>query len=302
MSQRSRGIVSAYSASERFIQATSRNKNLISDDEQQRLKKTVVCFFGLSVGSHAAVTWIMESRADHIKIADPDTIEPSNLNRLRYGWDSVGKLKTAVISDQIHEMHPETVIHSLTKTDIRSVRQFILRTPRPDIIVDETDDIMAKFYFRTIAKKLRIPLICATDVGDNVLVDIERYDNPVQPKPFLGRINTEIFNRIRALSPKERMKCIIELVGLEYNSEAMLDSLLSIGKNITTWPQLGATATIAGGIVATVIKKIVLKEQIPSGRYVISLDDIFSVDFHSAVRKKKRLNKIKKIRLIFLNH
>jgi molybdopterin/thiamine biosynthesis adenylyltransferase len=301
MSQRSKGIASTYSDSERFVHATSRNKNLISDDEQQQLKKTVVCFFGLSVGSHAAITWIMESRADLIKIADPDTIEPSNLNRLRYGWDSIGKMKTAVISDQLHGMHPDIIIHSLTKTDVLSMRHFILQTPRPDIIVDETDDIMAKFHFRMIAKKLRIPLICASDVGDNILVDIERYDDTPQPQPFLGRIDPAIFKRIRTLTRKERLKCIIELVGLEYNSEAMLDSLLSIGKTIPTWPQLGATATIAGGIIATVIKKIVLKEQIPSGRYVISLDDIFSRDFHSAVREKKRLNKIKKIRQIFLN-
>src|SRR5579859_3741105 len=50
--------------------ATVRNRNLITQEEQEVLRKTVVGFFGMSVGSHAALTWMMGSRADVMKIMD----------------------------------------------------------------------------------------------------------------------------------------------------------------------------------------------------------------------------------------
>lgn len=57
----------------------------------------------------------------------------------------------------------------------------------------------------------------------------------------------------------------------------MLESFLDIGKNLKTWPQLGATESIAGGIITTVIKKIRLNEKIKSGRYNFSLDEMFVI-------------------------
>src|SRR3989344_875072 len=69
-----------------FELTTVRNRNLITSQEQSKLRKTVVGFFGMSVGSHCALTWMMESRADTIKIVDFDTLSASNLNRLRFGW------------------------------------------------------------------------------------------------------------------------------------------------------------------------------------------------------------------------
>src|SRR5258708_23752748 len=41
-----------------FELSTARNRNLISIDEQNELRQTTVAFFGLSVGSHAALTWM----------------------------------------------------------------------------------------------------------------------------------------------------------------------------------------------------------------------------------------------------
>ena len=77
-------------------------------------------------------------------------------------------------------------------------------------------------------------------------------------------------------------------MGFDKNSEEMLTSILQIGTGIPTWPQLGGTATIAGGVIATTIKKIVLDEKINSGRYFISLDDILVDNFNDPKRQLKR--------------
>ena len=61
-----------------------------------------------------------------------------------------------------------------------------------------------------------------------------------------------------------------------------------IGKTIKTWPQLGSTATIAGGLITTLVKKMVLRERVKSGRYYFSIDKLLVYDYDSKKRKKKK--------------
>src|SRR3989344_328949 len=95
---------------------TIRNKNLITTKQQEILQTTVVAFFGMSVGSHAALTWMMQSRANFIKIADPEKIMPTNLNRLRLGWNDITRYKTDAVKDAILAMHPFTHVETLIET------------------------------------------------------------------------------------------------------------------------------------------------------------------------------------------
>ena len=264
-----------------FDLTTARNRNLITPEEQTILRSKVVGFFGLSVGSHAALTWMMESRADKIKIVDPDIIMPTNLNRLRFGWGAVGKFKVDVVNTQLKEINPDVQVISSKETDEISVENIFQEDARLDVVIDEIDSLQGKLLLRRIAKKNKIPLISATDVGDNVFVDIEDYSKFPQPEFFLGRIPNIDEIDLNKLSLVEKRKLVIHYVGLEHNSEKMLNSLLNIGKSIITWPQLGATATISGGIVATLIKKILLSENVKSGRYYIDLEEIFVDDYNS---------------------
>lgn len=257
---------------------TSRNRNLITADQQKILQDTIVAFFGLSVGSHAALTWAMESRSDYIKISDPDTISPTNLNRLRFGWDTIGKRKTDVVEHELLRINPYMKVISSIKTDKPSVDEFFYSIKPVDLIVDAIDDLEGKLYLRQIARKNKLPLIMATDVGDNVIIDIERYDLEPDLDFFLGRLGDVEKINLKDISRIERLKLVFSLVGFDENSVEMLQSILDIGSKIPTWPQLGATATIAGGTITTLIKNIALKKNIKSGRYNISLDTIFRTD------------------------
>lgn len=273
--------------------STTRNRNLISIKNQQKLQNTVVAFFGLSVGSHAAITWIMESRAKTIRISDPDVISATNLNRLKIGWKHIGRLKTEVVKEELLSIHP---FCKVVTSNHQAIDQFLNQSPTTQIIVDAIDDMEGKVALRMFAKKHKIPLLSAADVGDNVVLDIERYDIHPQPKPFLGRIPEELYQSFASLSDQERRRLIIQLVGFEENSLEMLDSLLSIGKSTATWPQLGATATMAGGILTTTIKKIVLGEKVISGRYYISLDSLLISPFHTiheVTKKQKTIERVK---------
>lgn len=276
-----------------LLLSTIRNRNLISETEQKKLRNTIVCFFGLSVGSHAALTWIMESRAQVVKISDPDNISASNLNRLRYGVKSIGKKKTTTLKEQLMDINP--YMNVITSEETNSIDLFINSKPAVNVIIDAMDNLKAKVKVRQLARQHRLPVIMATDVGDNIIIDIERYDIDSTLDFFCGRIKKIEAINLDALTPIERRKLIFQLVGFEDNSEAMLRSLLDIGTRIPTWPQLGATATIAGGIITTIIKKIILGEKIISGRYHFSLDRLLVDDFLSAERIDERKSLIKKI-------
>lgn len=282
-----------------FGLSTSRNRHLITYEQQKILQKTVVAFFGLSVGSHAAVTWMIESRADAVKIVDPDVVSPTNLNRLRAGWDDVGIEKVYIVAKELKKVNPFTEVISHISKDEDSMRKLFDQSPKINVVVDAIDDMKGKILLRKFAKERKLPLISAADVGDNITLDIERYDENPQPEMFLGRIKNMDKIDFSKLSDLERRRLIIKLVGFEKNSEEMLDSLLGIGDTIGTWPQLGATAAIAGGIVATTIKKIVLGEKVKSGRYYICLDDILVAGFNSSGRKNSRKEQVQKIKKKF---
>lgn len=271
-----------------FSLSTTRNRNLITKDQQTLLKKTTVGFFGLSVGSHAALTWMMQSRADTIKIADPDKITPSNLNRMRVGWQDIGSYKVDVIRKELLSINPLASVIGYIGKEIDQVKKLFDVHPKMDVVVDEIDDLYGKMFLRKLAKKDKIPLLSAADCGDNVILDIERYDLIPQPQFFLGQIQKLDEKKLAKMSDLKKKKQIIKLVGFDKSEETMLKSLLALGTNLGTWPQLGATATMAGGIITTAIKKIILGEKVQSGRYYISLDDILTSDFESKKRRSYR--------------
>ncbi|PJE58272.1 MAG: hypothetical protein COU81_01590, partial [Candidatus Portnoybacteria bacterium CG10_big_fil_rev_8_21_14_0_10_36_7] len=262
-----------------------------------KLRKTVVAFFGLSVGSHSALTWMMLSRADEVKIIDPDDISPTNLNRLRFGWDSVGKKKIDVVGKALLKINPFVKIFKSNNTSSKSLIQTLSSLPKVDVVVDAIDKIEDKLLLRKTCKEKKIPLLSAADVGDNIFLDIERYDLYPQPIYFLGRIPNIEKVDFSKLTELGRKRLLIRLVGLDFNSERMLKSLYAIGDTVNTWPQLGSTATIAGGLITTAIKKILIGEALKSGRYKIDLDGLLMSD---SVKKRKRKSQlIKKVKKKF---
>ena len=71
---------------EEFIELrTSANKNKITIAERELLAKKKVGVIGLSVGQSVATTLALERSCGELRIADFDTLELNNLNRIRTG-------------------------------------------------------------------------------------------------------------------------------------------------------------------------------------------------------------------------
>lgn len=278
---------------------TSRNRNLVLPHEQKKLLNTTVAIFGMSVGSSAAISWMSISRANDIKIIDPDVIEATNLNRLPFGFDSLGVRKVDAIKESLLKLNPFANIYTFTRIEKQNLNNVIFRkNPNVHLVVDEMDDFESKLELRKLCKKYKIPLVSAADVGDMTMVDVERYDTDKNLSPFLGRLGDVSKLDFKKMGPFDKKKLIIKLVGFDHNSERILESLMAIGGTVTTWPQLGATASMTGGVTALTIKKIILGEDVKSGRYFISLDEVLVDDFNVPKRqlyRERLINNIKEV-------
>ncbi|PIP73901.1 MAG: thiamine biosynthesis protein ThiF [Candidatus Lloydbacteria bacterium CG22_combo_CG10-13_8_21_14_all_47_15] len=269
---------------------TARNKNIITEAEQKRWYDFTIAVAGLSVGSHAALTIGMMGGARRIKLADPDEISGSNLNRMRYDFTKVGENKATTAARYLYQMNPYATIEIFKEgiTDA-NMNAFL---DGADLVVEEMDNLEMKISLRIEAKKRRLPVVMATDNGDNIIVDIERYDLNPDTKIFNGAAGDLTVEEFKKIAPPDMPKLATKIAGADRIVPRMMESLLLVGKTLYSWPQLGDAATLAGVAIAYTAKRIALGEPLKTGKLEVNLDTIFDPDYEQnraereAVRKK----------------
>jgi tRNA A37 threonylcarbamoyladenosine dehydratase len=121
-----------------FQEAFSRNKGLLTEAEQERLRQSTVAVAGLGgVGGIEAVG-LARLGVGHFHLSDPDTFEVANFNRQAGAMMStVGKQKAEVIMAMIHDINPFAQVKVWnTALDETSVGPFL---DGADIVVDGID-------------------------------------------------------------------------------------------------------------------------------------------------------------------
>lgn len=256
-----------------FELRTARNKNLILRNEQEKFYNYKVGIAGLSIGSHAAYTLAMMGGAKTMKLADPDVLSGSNLNRVRYDATQIGEKKIDLASRGIYQVNPysEIISYSEGLTE-KNIDDFIIRKQKIDVLVEEVDNLFLKFLLRFAAKRNQVPVIMATDNGDNVIVDIERYDlEPDLPifNGLVGDITQDQFKEI----PKETLPLFVgNIVGIDLVTPRVFESLAEVGKTLYSWPQLGSAANMSGSILAYIVRQLAIGVPLKSGKYDINIE------------------------------
>lgn len=266
---------------------TARNKNLISHEEQEKFYNTCVAIGGLSVGSSVAFSLVLEGGAKHIKLADMDRLALSNTNRILMGVDNLGVLKVEMAARRMYEINPYMNIE-LYKDGIHpeNIDEFFKGV---DIMIDELDNIAIKYLIREKAKEYKIPVLMATDNGDNAVIDVERYDIDNDITYFHGRMGDNLsYDSLLTLDKFGIGRIAAKCVGPENVTIKMQDSLLEMGKTIVSWPQLGGAAIINGIAIAYCIRKIANNQPLINNRALINLDEHFIPDYHGEDETKKR--------------
>lgn len=272
---------------------TSRNKNLITKNEQEKFYNSTIAIAGLSVGNSVVASLLYTGGPKNLRLADHDRLAASNINRIRTSFAKVGQKKTDIIAQEIYEVNPYANLKLFRNgLNENNLEDFLLKPKPVDVLVEEMDNLYLKIQIRLLARKHKIPVIMAADNGDNIMVDIERFDLKPDQSLLHGDIPETELLKITPNTPKvEAARIISRMVRPENVVPRMQKSLLEIGRTLHTWPQLGIAAFLAGCAMAYSAKKIILGESIKQGKFSVSLDDILNPDYQNKdfIHKKNEL-------------
>lgn len=269
---------------------TIRNRELITADEQEVLYDFEAVSFGMSVGSAGALALGITGISRRAKLVDGAVISGSNLNRILTGVSSVGTSKATVIGRQIYEMNPYSTLEYFDKVSESNIIDIFDKPWPVKVAIDEIDDIEMKVRIRAEARKRRIPVLMATELGDTIMLDVERYDLEPNRDLFHGiSPGIEDLLTTKLDSYREWTKKAVSIIDPINMPLKMQKSLLKIGTTIVTHPQLGSSVMITGGVLAFAVKSIALGSPLKSGRYVISLEKELLADHKT--RQYRRTHK-----------
>ena len=250
---------------------TVRNRLLITEKEQDKLQNFTVGVLGLSVGNSIALSLCYSGISNKIKLADPDKLSLSNLNRIRAKTTDIGLNKAVLAAHQIYEVNPyaevEVYPNEINNTNLEEFLDGV------DLLIEEVDDFSLKILARLEAKKNKIPFIMVTDNAEIIMLDIERYD--INPNyPIFHGLAGDIENKtMENLTKEERVELATRIVGKENVTPRMSQSLREVGHSLVSWPQLATTVFAGGGVGAYVAKQIALGNKISSKRFIINIDE-----------------------------
>lgn len=257
----------------------SRNKNLITTVEQGILQDKTIGIAGLNVGNPGALCLTLEGIGNHMKLADFDPLSISNLNRFRAGLTDLGSNKAFISARQMYEINPylelEVFENGITEENIES----FLNNTKIDLLIEEMDNLKFKIKIREKARELKIPVLMVTGNNDNVIIDVERYDQEDNLELLSGYLKKEVITKIFALESgkgvfRDRIELLQDFMGTEYLDKRLNTSFDEVGKTLASIPQLAESSFLRGAVLTHFAKKILLQENIKSGRYEILLGGV----------------------------
>jgi len=255
---------------------TLRNCYKITPQEQQELSKRKIGIIGLSVGQSVALAMALERSCGEMRLADFDTLELSNLNRLKAGVTSLGLEKLVIAAREISEIDPFIKLtvfrEGITPENIES---FFEHGGKLDLVIDECDSFDIKLLIREKAKIFRIPVMM--DTSDRGMLDVERFDLEEDRPIFHGLLGEVDLSSLKSLSTSQRIAFGLRITGLETLSPRMKASLLEVGQSITSWPQLASGVFLGGASVAHVGRRLLLGDSVNSGRYYVDFDELIPI-------------------------
>lgn len=250
---------------------TCRNREKTTLAEQKKLEKKSIGIVGLSVGYSVLMAIALERIVEKIKIADFDTIELTNLNRIFQPLSNIGLNKAVTAARAVYEIDPYMEIEVFKEGILvdKNLKQFFGDSSENslDVIIDECDNGAVKLNLRLEARLRGIPVLM--DTSDRSVLDIERYDLDSQYPLLHGML--EEYAECREINEELGRKILFDSIDFTKVSSRGKHSMELIGKSIRTWPQLGTDVLCGGVSVAIAAKKILLGESIHSQRIYIDL-------------------------------
>ena len=246
-----------------------RNRNKLTRAEQARLRTLRIGVVGLSAGHTIAHVLAMEGLAGELRLADFDTLELSNLNRVPASVLDLGVNKAIVAARRIGEIDPYLSVVTVSEgIGPENLGPFL---DDLDLVIEECDSLDVKLAVREAARERQIPVLMET--SDRGVLDVERFDLEPERPIFHGLLPGVHSSDLAGLSIQEKAPHVLRILGPADVSSRGAASLLEVGVTITGWPQLGSEITLGAATVAAAVRRFGTAEELGSGRVRIDLDE-----------------------------
>jgi molybdopterin/thiamine biosynthesis adenylyltransferase len=239
-----------------------RNRNLITSAELDRLGRLRIGVIGLSVGHAIAYTLAAQGLCGELRLADFDGLELSNLNRVPASVLDLGVNKAVACARRIAELDPYLPV-TVVPTGITpaTIDAFV---DGLDIVVEECDSLDAKVLIREVARTRQLPVLMAT--SDRGLLDVERFDLEPSRPLMHGLLGDADAAQLAGLDSKDKLPYALRMTDAAQVSARMAASLVEVGTTLSTWPQLSSEVALNASVIAEAVRRIGLREALPSGR------------------------------------
>jgi nitroreductase len=247
-----------------------RNHNKLTREEQARLRTLSIGVVGVSAGHSIAHMLAMEGLAGELRLADFDTVELTNLNRIPGSVLDLGVNKAVVAARRIAEIDPYLRVtvepNGITHDNVGRFLDGL------DLVIEECDSLDIKFLVREAAKSRGIPVIMET--SDRGVLDVERYDVDPNLPIFHGLLGDMDSEKLAGLTTAEKSPFVLRLLGASEVSARGAASMFELGQTVTGWPQLASEVTLGAVTTAAAVRRLGLSGDLPSGRVRFDVEQI----------------------------
>jgi molybdopterin/thiamine biosynthesis adenylyltransferase len=191
-----------------YRQITVRNRGLISDADQARVRNATILVAGCGSVGGAAIEPLVRMGAEHLILAEPDVYDLHNINRQSVRLQDVGRNKAEVFRESIGDINPYASVgveaHGITPENVeRVVRD-------ASVILDAIDvttkpPLRAKFLLHKAARQFHKPVIAGYDIAGLQMLLVYDYRNPAV-QVMNGRVHE---HQIETIQPIEFLYNII---------------------------------------------------------------------------------------------
>lgn len=228
-----------------YEQLIARNRGIVSDDEQRRLRHATVLIAGCGSIGGAVVEPLVRLGMEHLVLAEPDVYELHNLNRQQAYLADVGRNKAVVLADRVHAINPFADV-SVEERGVVADNVAAL-VARAALVIDGIDvtvkaPLACKCALHAEARHQGVPVISGYDIAGVQLVLV--YDYRRAGTAVLGgRVAAD---EAAALEPLEFLARVVPLTALPCEIFPELERRLRGGSD--GFPQVIYSAQLFGVI------------------------------------------------------
>jgi len=264
------GVETELLGPEEFYTAfTARNRGLISDREQQMLRRAVILVAGCGSIGGAVVEPLVRLGAERLVLAEPDIYELHNLNRQRACMRDIGRNKATVLAGWVAQVNPHAAVRVETAgitagNAARLVSNAALVFDGVDVTAQPA--LVCKYLLHKEARRAGVPVISGYDIAGVQLVMVYDYRGGM---PVLGGRVAE--RDMPEMDPLRFLARVVPCTALPLEIFPELRRRLS-GAN-TGFPQLVYSAQMFG-VLAPRLALDLLSERPVRRRILVDVHDL----------------------------